>query len=334
MSGRGVRIGLIGTGGIGQAHLRSLRTVPEAEIVALCDINEERAERAAESLGAAVYTDGGCLIERERLDALYICVPPYAHGDLEIRAAGKGIHLFVEKPVNLSIDRALRARRAIREAGILSQVGYGLRYLPAIVRLKALLAGQEVGTAHVQRWKGLPETAWWRRYDQSGGQLVEMTTHQVDVLRWVMGEVEAVSASYSYRLHRDAEDITVPDSQAVLLQFRSGASATVSTTCAVGGGGRSSMEFVLRGARVSVQGSELRIHPDDSDLLPPEPLDTPEISAAFVRAVATGDGSLLRSSYEDALRTAVVTLAANRSAAADGRVVRCAELLPPPGEEP
>lgn len=328
MSGKGVRIGLIGTGGIGQAHLQTLRAVPEAEVVALCDTDEARVRSVAEPLGAAVHTDGRSLIDRERLDALYICVPPYAHGDLEIQAAEKGIHLFVEKPVNLSIDRAL-ACRAIRKAGILSQVGYGLRYLPAIVRLKAFLADKEVGTAHVHRWKGLPSSVWWRRYDQSGGQLVAMTTHQVDVLRWVMGEVEAVSASYSYRLQRDAPDITIPDSQAVLLQFSSGASATVSTTCAVGGGGRSAMEFVLRGARVSAQGSELRIHPEGSEILPPEPEEALGISAAFIRAVATGDGTALKSPYEDALCTAAVTLAANRSAAAGGRVVRLEELLPP-----
>jgi predicted dehydrogenase len=334
MSGKCVRVGLIGTGEIGQAHLRTIRTLPEAEIVALCDIDEAHVRSVAEPLGAAFHTDGRRLIDRERLDALYICVPPHAHGDLEIRAAEKGLHLFIEKPVNLSIDRALLASRAIRKAGILSQVGYGLRYLPAMVRLKTFLADKEVGTAHVHRWKGPPSSAWWRRYDQSGGQLVEMTTHQVDVLRWVMGEVDAVSASYSFRLHRDMPDITIPDSQAVLLQFKSGASATVSTTCVVGGGSTSAvMEFAIRGARVTVQGSEIRIHPEDSETLPAEPEEGLGISEAFIRAVATGDGTLLKSPYEDALRSAAVTLAANRSAAEGGRVVRLEELLPPFSQE-
>lgn len=333
MSGKRVRIGLIGTGEIGQAHLRTIRAVPEAEIVALCDINEARVSSVARPLGAAVHTDGPRMIEREKLDALYICVPPHAHGDLEIRAADKGLHLFVEKPVNLSIERALLASRAIRKAGILSQVGYGLRYLPAMVRLKAFLADKEVGTAHVHRWKGPPSNAWWRRYDESGGQLVEMTTHQVDVLRWVMGEVDAVSASYSFRLHRDMPDVTIPDSQAVLLQFESGASATVSTTCVIGSGSKATMEFAIRGARVTVQGSEIRIHPEDSATLPAEPDPGLGISEAFIRAVATGDRTLLRSPYEDAVRSAAVTLAANRSAAARGRVVPLEELLPPFSQE-
>jgi predicted dehydrogenase len=232
MSGRSVRIGFIGTGGIAQSHLKRLKEIPEAEIVALCDIDEARVRSAAEPLGAAVYTDGAKLIAGERLDALYICVPPNAHGDLEIQAAQRGFHLFVEKPVNLDLDQALAACRAIQQAGVMSQVGYGLRYQPASIRLRAFLADQEVGMAHVFRWGGLPGSPWWRRYDQSGGQLVEMTTHQVDLLRWVMGEVEGVSASYSFRLLRSEPEVTVPDSQAVLLQFRSGAPATISTSCA------------------------------------------------------------------------------------------------------
>jgi predicted dehydrogenase len=202
------------------------------------------------------------------------------------------------------------------------------------MRLRALLADKEVGTAHVFRWGGLPGSPWWRRYDQSGGQLVEMTTHQVDALRWVMGEVEAVSASYSFRLHRDEPQdgpvpgVTVPDSQAALLHFRSGASATISTSCALGDAWYGGMEFVVPRARVSVQGSELRVHPEESYALPPMPAQAPGIDAAFVQAVAAGDRALLKSPYEDALRSLAVTLAANRSAAEGGRLVRLEELLP------
>jgi len=127
MSSKSVRIGFIGTGGIAQSHIGRLREIPEAEIVAVCDIDEARVRSVAEPLGAAVYTDGARLIAGERLDALYVCVPPHAHGDLEIQAARKGLPLFVEKPVNLDLDAALAACRAIREAGVMSQVGYGMR---------------------------------------------------------------------------------------------------------------------------------------------------------------------------------------------------------------
>jgi predicted dehydrogenase len=209
----------------------------------------------------------------------------------------------------------------------MSQSGYVLRYLPPFMRLREFLADKEVGTAHVFRWNGLVGAPWWRRYDQSGGQLVEMTTHQTDLLRWCMGEVVAVSASYSFgRLHRKEPDVSVPDSQAVLLCFESGASATISTSCAIGRAYLGGLEFALKDARVSLQGEEVRIEPEGAYAPPSMPSEAPGIDESFVRAVATGDRSLLKSPYDDALRTLAVTLAANRSAEEDSRPVRLEEI--------
>lgn len=322
-----IRIGIIGTGGIAQSHIKELREVPDAEIVAVCDIDVSRARSAAEPLNAAVHTDGAKLIESERLDALYICIPPGAHGDLEILAARKGIHLFVEKPVNLYLDGAQNAWRAIRDFGVMSQTGYVLRYRPVFMRMHEFLQDKEVGTAHVFRWNGLVGAPWWRRYEESGGQLVEMTTHQVDLLRWFMGEIEAVSAAYSRnRLLRDDPRVSIPDSQSVLLRFRSGASATISTSCAIGSAWYGGIDFALKDARASIQDDQIDLDPPESYQLPPESGESPGIDESFVRAVVTGDRSLLKSPYDDAMRTLAVTLAANRSAEEGGRLVDLQEF--------
>jgi predicted dehydrogenase len=327
MPGR-VRIGFVGTGGIAGAHIERLREIPEAQIVALCDVDEGRVQAAAEPLGSAVFTDASKLIEQAEIDALYICVPPHAHGDIEVTAARKGLHLFVEKPVSLYLDQAQRALKAIREAGVMTQTGYVLRYFPGSEQLKEFLADKPVGTAHVSRWNGLPGLPWWRRYDQGGGQLVEMTTHQVDLLRWVMGEVEAVSACYSFdRLHREEPGVTVPDSQAVLLQFASGAVATINTSCAVGSAGLMSMDLAIRDARVNWKSDGITVEPADAYPVSPLPATSGNIDEAFVRAVSSGDRSLLRSPYDDAMKSLSVTLAANLSAEQGGRLVRMKELL-------
>lgn len=323
-----VRIGIIGTGGIAQSHIRRLREIPEADITAVCDIEEVRARTAADGLDCAVYTDGAELINGEQLDALYVCVPPSAHGDLEILAARKGLHLFVEKPVNLDMRQAQRVSREIRDAGVMSQAGYVLRYYPVYIRARELLSDKKVGTAHVFRWNGLVGAPWWRRYEESGGQLVEMTTHQVDLLRWMMGEVESVSASYSRdRLLSEDSTVSIPDSQAVLLRFRSGASATISTSCAIDGASLGGMDFTLKGARASVHGDELVIEPEGAYSLPPAPSENPGINESFIRAVLTGDRSLLKSPYDDAVKTLAVTLAANRSAEEGGRAVEVDRFL-------
>src|SRR5439155_16568344 len=120
----------------------------------------------------------------ESPDALYVCVPPFAHEDAELIAARKGIHLFVEKPVALDVDWGASVAAVIRETGILSSVGYSLRYLPATETARRYLAGKEIAMVASHRWGGLPETPWWRVMEQSGGQLVEMTTHQVDLMRY------------------------------------------------------------------------------------------------------------------------------------------------------
>ncbi|MCA1595519.1 MAG: hypothetical protein LC772_03720, partial [Chloroflexi bacterium] len=144
-----------------------------------------------------------------------------------------------------------------------------------------------------------------------------------------MGEVTAVSASYSFdRLLKGESGVTVPDTQAVLLQFESGASATISTSCAIGSAWKGGLDFVLKDARASVQGDEIQLEPEG--VYPPAPpaAKLPDIDESFVQAVATGDASLLKSPYGDALKTLAVTLAANRSAEEGGRLVRLEELLP------
>lgn len=335
MEYREVKLGIVGVGSMGQAHLRGLKEIAHAKIAAVCDWDAELARSAAEPLECAVYTDGGKMIADADIEALYVCVPPHTHEDLEIRAAERGLHMFVEKPVNLYMPEAVSAAEAIRKAGVLTQVGYQLRYLPYFRQLKELLADKVVGTANVCRWGGAPGKAWWRRYDHGGGQLVEMTTHQVDMLRWVMGEVDSVSASYSFeRLFKWEAGITVPDSQTVLMRFSSGASATVSTSCAAGTASMGAMDFVVRDATVSVKGETIVVSPADRYATPPAPTGTLTADEAFVRAVATGDRSLLLSPYEDGLRTAAVTLAANRSAEEGGRLVRISEMLSERGADP
>ena len=329
MSDREVRLGIVGVGSMGQAHVRGITAIPNARLTAVCDVDEALARAAAEPIEATVYLDARQMIAEADIEALYVCVPPYAHGDIELRAAERGLHLFVEKPVNLYIDEAIKVRDAIEAAGIMSQVGYQCRYWPQIRQLYFALADKEVGSANVCRWGGAPAKEWWRRYDQSGGQLVEMATHQVDMLRWTMGEVESVSASYSFeRLFEGEQGLTVPDSQTVLLRFASGASATITCSCGLGKASYSSMDFIVRDAKISLKGETVTIEPEDAYPLPSLPEIVTTADEAFVEAVATADRSLLLSPYADGLKTAAVTLAANRSAEEGGRLVQMTELVP------
>ena len=317
-----VRIGFVGVGGIATHHLSQLQEIPGVEIAAVCDVAEERAQAASERFGGTPFANYRAMLDEAEMDALYVCVPPFAHEDAEILAARRGIHLFVEKPVALTLEKAQEVAAAIREAGVMSCAGYVLRYFKGTDQAKRMLQGRDIAMVASNRWGGVPGVPWWRRMDQSGGQLVEMTTHQVDLMRVLAGEIVEVSSRFDFRVLRDLPEFTIPDAQIVLLQFASGAIGYLSTSCALtAGGGKGDLDFVTRDVVVHWKGETASATPE-SALDAPEVETPPSIDAAFVEAVRTGDRSPIRCDYEEGLRTLDVTLCANRSAAEGGRPVR------------
>jgi predicted dehydrogenase len=172
------------------------------------------------------------------------------------------------------------------------------------------------------RWGGLPGTAWWRVMDQSGGQLVEQTTHQVDIMRYVAGEVVEVYAKYATRTMGNLENFTIPDAQVAIFEFASGALATMSTSPMAGSGaGKGDISFLLHEQRVDWVGSKLVASPAVPELEEGEPAERPNIDAIFVEAIRANDQSMILSSFGDGLMSLDVTLAANESAAT-GKPVR------------
>lgn len=311
-----VRIGFVGAGGNARGHMARLAQIEDTRIVAVCDVVEEAARAAAQEHQAEAYTDHHRMLEEVEMDALYVSVPPFAHSDAEIAAAQAGLHLFVEKPVVLNMDRGLQILEAIQSADVLSCVGYQLRLLDTTQRIKAWLVGRQVAMISSHRWGGLPGTPWWRVMEQSGGQLHEQTTHQLDLMRYMTGsEVVEVYARYDLLTMQDIEGITIPDSQGVLMTFDSGAIATILTSpMMTQGGGKSDLSFLLRDRIIGWSSGQITVTGLPAPELEGEPKETPNIDEVFVEAVRAGDQSLIPCSYEDGLRTADVTLAANESA--------------------
>ena len=205
---------------------------------------------------------------------------------------------------------------AIERAGILSSVGYTLRYRHPWRTARDLLYEREVSMICADCWGGRPgeEGHWWRMQNKSGGQMHEQTTHQVDAMRWLAGDVSEVYACYGQQVTDKTAGMTVPDSQVVTLQFASGAVGYVSNACTLtAGGGRNGMQVVMGDVIVDV-GRELHVHPEGAVDLPAEPPEYESIDAAFVRAVATGDSTPILCDYREGLKSAAVSLAANESA--------------------
>jgi len=312
-----VRVGFVGTGGIArEAHLPALKRIPDVEIVALCDVRKDRAEAACQQFGGRPYTDSHDLLDREQLDALFVCLPPDIHEDVELIAAAKGIHLFVEKPIVLTIAKGREIAAAIKKANVISSVGYQMRYMPVAEAARTFLKGRPVALVAGNRWGGIPggPEHWWRVMKRSGGMFHEMATHGMDLIRYLVGDVARVYARYSLNVLQGVENLTVPDAQVISLEFKNGATGYYSTSCALTkGGGWGSTDIVLRDVLLRIGYNEIVVTPEGAAKieLPPAGMN---IDEAFIHAIRTGDRAVIRSDYADALKTAEVTLGANESA--------------------
>ena len=315
-----VRIGFIGTGGIAGAHLDTLSQIKDAQLVAFSDLAEDRAEAAARRFDGNAYSDATKMLEAETLDAVYVCLPPHAHKDAEILAAQKGCALFVEKPLTNNLKLAEKIAGALEDANVLTSVGYHWRHHEATARTLALLSGKNAPRPAMcyGRWLGgFPGVSWWRNMDQSGGQLVEQTTHIVDLARYLMGEITSVSCVAALReMDKTYPDATSPDVMALTATFASGAIGHFSTTSILGNYYEGQLDLYARDAMYKLSANILTVEDFTSGEIHKYPGSNNAMldeDKAFVQAVKTGKRAGIRSTYADALKTLKVTLAANQS---------------------
>ncbi len=311
-----VRIGFAGAGGIAtEAHLPALKEVDGAEIVALADVSEDRAKAAAEKFGGKAYADWREMLDKEEMDALYVCLPPHVHGEVELAACAKGLHLFVEKPIVMDMETGIKIAEAIEKAGVISSVGYQLRYRPVADAARDFLKDKPVAMVAGIRWGGIaggPEH-WWRVMSRSGGMLHEQATHNLDFIRYIVGDVKRVYGVKALNALKGVENLDIPDGEITVMEFVNGAIGFFANSCALTkGGGASSTEIILKDLLLQVSFSDIQVRPEGAASIElPEP--GMDIDEAFVHAVRTGDRSVIRSPYNDALKTAEVTLGALES---------------------
>lgn len=318
-----VRVGFVGAGGMNSSHMRNLAQIKAADIVAICDLNEERATQRATEFDAKPFTSWKQMLKDVKLDALYVAVPPFAHEGQEQAAAKLGIHLFVEKPVAMDIKTAKAVNSAIKKAGVIATAGFQDRYQDIVKTMKKLLEKNKPGLVMGYWMGGMPGVSWWRRKDQSGGQAVEQTIHTFDMARYLFGEVKSVQAVYSKGLMLDVPDYTVEDATAVNLQFESGLCGTIFSACFLKGvGNKIGLDILCQGMKIEYAGRrQLTVSAAGKD---PEVTEVgnafgAEIDQTFIKAVQKAKKdpvaaqAMLKSSYTDACNSLAIPLAANES---------------------
>ncbi|MFD2611725.1 Gfo/Idh/MocA family protein [Paenibacillus gansuensis] len=314
-----LRIGMAGTGWFANVHAQLLNAMDGVQVTAVCGTSRDKADLFAAKLGgAAGYADFTEMLDGETLDAVYICVPPSSHGTMEEQLIERGIPFLVEKPLDAGIEKPRRIAAMLEEKPLITSVGYHLRYRDTANRLREALKLGTVGMLSGEWMGNFVNNAWWPKQERSGGQFVEQTTHIVDLLRYTAGEVAEVYAAYAQRhVHTKYDQVSVDDVGTVVLKLRSGAVASLSNTCLLPDGVFEAglkaytpdglWNWSMEELRHTATGQLTTIVKDQGNPYEAE-------NAAFIQAVRTGDASLIRSDYSDALKTQEVTVAALESA--------------------
>ncbi len=312
-----LKLGFIGTGGIANHHLKNLTQMDGVTMSAFYDLDIKRAQNAASGhSGAKAFSNLEEMLDSTKLDGVYVCVPPMAHGDAENKLIDRGIPFLVEKPLGINRELPSAIGDRVKANKLITSVGYHWRYNESAVLAKQLLETSKAGMALGYWMGGMPMVPWWRVQAGSGGQFVEQTTHIVDLLRYMCGEVREVYAAYALQvMGEQVEGTDVPDVGTVTLKLANGMVATISNTCLLPVGHHVGLDLYTNKGVLELRGDGLReITPEGAKAHPNVANPYFVEDEAFLYALRTGDTSRILSDYEDSLLTHNVTIAANESA--------------------
>lgn len=251
-----IKVGVIGCGGIANGkHLPSMTETGKVEIVAFCDIVEERAEKAKKEYGtesSKVFTDYKELLKEEEIVAVYVLTPNRSHSFITIDALQADKHVMCEKPMAKTYEEAKEMVKVAKETGKLLTIGYQTRQFKTSQYLKKSALNGEFGDiyygkAHAIRRRAVPTWGvFLNEYEQGGGPLIDIGTHALDLTLWIMDnyEPESVMGSVYKKLGDqtetanafgdwDPKEFTVEDSAMGYIKMKNGATINLEAAWAL-----------------------------------------------------------------------------------------------------
>ena len=224
-----LRVAVIGCGRISVMHLVSASVLEEAELVACCDIKEDRANEKAVEYGIKAYTDYKEMIDKEELDAVHICLPHYLHTKVACYAFEHGVNVISEKPMDIDYASAENAVKLAKQKDVLYGVIFQCRYNNAAQLVKKAVSSGKLGKVISAR-----STLTWTRSDdyysksdwkgtwdkEGGGVIIDQAIHSMDLVNWIIDdEIESISVGMENRGHKK---VFVEDSAEGLIKYKGG----------------------------------------------------------------------------------------------------------------
>ena len=231
--------GIIGCGVISDNHARAIDINERAELIAVCDVIEEKALDLKGKYDVPYhYSDYKEMLKRKDIDIICICTPSGMHSQMTIDAAKSGKHVFCEKPIDITKDKISKMIESCRNNNVKLGCVFQRRLMPEAVAVKKALANQKLGKmvladAYMKYYRS-PEyydSADWRGTWEldGGGALMNQGVHGIDLLLWLAGDVKSIQANTGNL----ARDIEVEDTAVALLEFKNGAYGVIEGTTSV-----------------------------------------------------------------------------------------------------
>ncbi len=224
------RFAVIGTGLWGEAHVKTYSTYPGAEIVAVCDLDADRARAVAAQYNARAYNEWRDIAADPTIDAVSVVTPDFAHTDIVIGCAKAGKHILVEKPMATTVEECERMLSAAKQSGSKLMVDFHNRWSPPFHAAREAIRKGEIGqprfvfsrlsnTTYVPlkmlSWAGRSSSLWF------------LGSHTIDIVCWMLGEWPLRVYSVSRREVLNRMGVDTPDFYQSILEFTSGAVATI-----------------------------------------------------------------------------------------------------------
>jgi predicted dehydrogenase len=233
-----VRFGILGLG-VGRGRAEAAAKTPDAKLVCVCDLQEEKAKTFAEEHGCEWTTDYKQMFRRNDIDAIGVFTPSGTHADFAIQAIQAGKHAFTTKPMDISLEKCDRLIETADKAGVVLGVDFGQRYRPINHQVRMAIRSGKLGKIILgdlrMKWyraQSYYDGGWppgWRsRRATEGGSAANQGVHSIDQLQWFLGKVKTVQGRSGAFNH----EIETEDCSVAILAFESGAFGVIQTmTC-------------------------------------------------------------------------------------------------------
>jgi myo-inositol 2-dehydrogenase/D-chiro-inositol 1-dehydrogenase len=317
-----MKIGLIGCGGISNAHRGAMANIEHAQFVAFCDIIVAMAERAQQAEGRGkAYPSIEAMLDAEALDGVVICTRPSARTEPIAAAAARGLPILCEKPPAADLETARRTEQVIRQHDASVSIAFLFRYFTIVDELRRIIADRPV--AYVQsRYLGqvvtpdaIDQGLWYLIKEKSGGMIVDQGIHNLDLIRFLFGDVNQVSAEGGFRLSSRSDRNTAEDTAVIQFVTDSGVYASHAHCW---GADRWDNQIEVVGAGfdlvLNLNKNILTGHVDGEAVSFEGKVNGMELEQrAWLDAIKTNNPALIRCTHADAVGSLALALAINRS---------------------